>query len=76
MPAHPRHTDTCVQQLGVPLVPEKQDGPTTSIVVLGILIDTISKSSDSPQRNWISYSVGGTVGKEKSVYMAGTGITD
>ena len=41
-----RALDTLIRvykQLGVPLAPEKQDGPTTSIVVLGILIDTIKQ---------------------------------
>ena len=41
--------DIC-QHLGVPLAEEKIEGPTTSIVFLGILIDS---SSSSHQRNWI-----------------------
>ena len=31
------------KQLDVPLEPGKQHGPTTSIVVLGILIDTVKQ---------------------------------
>ena len=36
-------------ELGVPLAPEKQDGPTPVIVFLGIVIDTIKQEMRLPE---------------------------
>ena len=36
-------------QLGVPLAPEKQDGPSTCITYLGIIIDTVQQELRLPQ---------------------------
>ena len=36
-------------ELGVSLAPEKQDGPTTVIVFLGVVIDTIKQEMRLPE---------------------------
>ena len=36
-------------QLGVPLAPEKQEGPSTCITFLGIIIDTVHQELRLPQ---------------------------
>ena len=40
---------TVATELGVPLAPDKQDGPTTVIVFLGITIDTVSQELRLPE---------------------------
>ena len=42
-------TDTC-NLLGVPLAFEKQEGPATSLVFLGILLDSVSQTLSLPIR--------------------------
>ena len=36
-------------ELGIPLAPDKQDGPTTTIVFLGIIIDTVRQELRLPE---------------------------
>ena len=37
-------------ELRVPLVPEKQEGPSTTILFLGIVIDTIKQELRHPEK--------------------------
>ena len=56
-------------EVGVPLAPEKQDGPSTLIVFLGILIDTIKQELRLPEdklKRLLEF--GRSLDKEKSMY--------
>jgi len=42
---------------GVPLAPGKTEGPSSKIIFLGTVIDTVSGELSLPQEKWTGYSL-------------------